>query len=305
MKDSKTMRLSTLCALMTAGALQFAAPAAHAQRAFDSAEAAVKALIAAAAADDEAALIDIFGSAHRSVVATADKSDDRDARQRFAKAAEQYRVLRTEKDGRVTVLVGAQAWPLPIPLVQAAGTWKFDAAAGAEEMVNRRVGANELATIDALAAYGAAQRQYAAKPRGKSEVRQFAQRISSTPGRMDGLYWEADPAKGEEPSPFGPLVKDPSGRDRGDPYHGYYFKILKAQGAAAPGGRYSYVINGNMVAGFAMIAWPAEYGVTGAKTFIVNHYGIVYEKDLGPKTATTARAITEYNPDKTWTRVAD
>lgn len=300
------MPIRTLTAALLAGALQLAAPHALAQaggpRTFESAEAAVKALIAAAASNDETALVDIVGSSHRAVVATADKSDDLAARKRFAQAAEQYRVLRTEKDGRVTLLVGTDAWPLPIPLVQAGGRWQFDAKAGAEEIVNRRIGANELSTIDALLAYGAAQRQYASKPRGNTEVRQFAQRIASTPGRKDGLYWEADAAKGEELSPFGPLVRD---THRGDPYHGYYFRILKAQGPAAPGGRYNYVINGNMIAGYAMIAYPAEYGVTGAKTFIVNHYGTVYEKDLGPKTASIARGITEYNPDKSWTRATD
>ena len=298
------MQVQKLTGMLFGCILYAAAWPVLAQRTFDSPEAAAKALVAAAAADDEAALVDIFGAKHRDVIATTDKAQDRENRTRFAQAAKQYQLLRPEKDGRVTLLVGHDAWPLPIPLVQTGGAWRFDTAAGAEEMINRRIGANELAAIEALNVYVGAQRQYASKPRDNTNVRQFAQRFASAPGKKDGLYWEADASKGEEPSPFGPLVKD-AGRARGDPYHGYYFKILKGQGAAAPGGRYSYVINGRMVAGYALIAYPAQYRISGVKTFIVNHYGDVYEKDLGPKTAQIAAAISEYNPDKTWSLVAD
>ena len=301
----KRMQVQRLTGVLLGCILYAAAWPVLAQRTFDSAEAAAKALVAAAAADDEAALVDIVGAKYRDVVSTTDKAQDRENRTRFAQAAAQYQLLRPEKDGRVTLLVGPDAWPLPIPIVQTAGAWRFDTAAGAEEVINRRIGANELAAIEALNVYVGAQRQYASKPRDNTNVRQFAQRLGSTPGKKDGLYWDADASKGEELSPFGPLLKDAAGRTRGDPYHGYYFRILKGQGAAAPGGRYSYVLNGRMVAGYAMVAYPAQYRVSGVKTFIVNHYGDVYEKDLGPKTAEIAASMSAYNPDKTWSLVAD
>jgi hypothetical protein len=291
--------------MLCAATLPALAQAPGAQRTFDSPEAAAKALVAAAAADDEAALVDIFGAKYRGVIVTADKVQDRENHARFAQAAAQYQLLRAEQDGRVTLLVGADAWPLPIPLVQTAGAWRFDTAAGAQEIVNRRIGANELAAIEVLTFYGNAQRQYASKPRDNTNVRQFAQRLASTPGKKDGLYWDADASKGEELSPLGPLLKDAAGRKRGEPYNGYFYRILKGQGAAAPGGHYSYVINGRMVAGYALIAYPAEYRISGVKTFMVNHYGVVYEADLGPRTSQIGAAIPDYNPDRTWKVVSD
>jgi Protein of unknown function (DUF2950) len=275
------------------------------QRVFDTPEDAVKALVAAAKANDEGALVEIFGTKHRELIGTVDKARDRETRTRFAGAAEEYQLLRKEDDGRIMLVVGAEAWPFPIPLVKAGSGWRFDTEAGAEELLNRRIGANELAAIHTLRAFVDAQRQYAAKPRQGGDVRQFAQRVRSTPGKRDGLYWDADPAKGEEPSPIGPLLPDAASRQPGAPYDGYYFKILTRQGPAAPAGRYSYVINGRMIAGFAMVAFPAEYGETGVKTFIVNHYGVVYEKDLGPRTVSIAKAMTEYNPDSTWSAVTE
>jgi hypothetical protein len=279
--------------------LAFAQPAA-AQRVFDTPEAAVQALVAAAKADDETALVEIFGAQHRDVVVTSDKVQDRERHALFVRAAAEYQLLRAENDGRVTLLVGAEAWPLPMPLVKSGAGWHFDAAAGAEEIINRRIGRNELSAIEVLRFYVDAQRQYAAKPRDGTRVRQFAQHLGSTPGKKDGLYWDADASTGEELSPFGPLVKNASSRRRGSPYNGYYYKILKSQGPAAPAGRYNYVINGRMIAGYALVAYPADYGNSGVKTFIVNHYGDVYEKDLGPNTARRAAAITEYNPDSSW-----
>jgi len=165
-------------------------------------------------------------------------------------------------------------------------------------VVKRRIGENELTAISVLRAYVAAQRQYAAEPRDDTGVRQFAQKVQSAPGKKDGLYWPAK--EGEEPSPAGPAIEGPK-----TPYAGYHFKILTAQGAAAPAGKFSYVINGRLIAGFAMVAWPADYGKTGVMTLVVNHYGDVYQKDLGPDTAKLAGAINEYNPDKTWSKVAD
>jgi Protein of unknown function (DUF2950) len=286
-------------------AAAFAVLAQSPQRSFASPEDAAKALVAAAAADDDAALVAIFGDRHRDVIDTPDKIQARESRARFARAAGAYQLLRREADGRVTLLVGTEAWPLPIPLVQSGGAWRFDTVAGAEEIVNRRIGANELAVIEVINYYPGAQMRYASEPRDGGNVRQFAQRLASSAGKKDGLYWPADDAKGEEPSPFGPLITDASERSGGEPYHGYYFKVLKGQGPAAPGGRYSYVVNGRMVAGYALVAYPARYDVTGVTTFIVNHYGVVYQKDLGPKTVELARAMKEYNPDKSWQPVPD
>ena len=304
MQAMSILRALSSWLIMAATLAAFAQPAA-AQRTFDTPEAAAKALVAAAKADDENLVVEIFGAKYRNLIVTSDKLQDSERLARFARSAAEYQLLRAEADGRITLVVGADAWPLPIPLVKSGAGWQFDAAAGAEEMINRRIGGNELAAIEALRFYGDAQRQYAAKPRDGTKVRQFAQLLRSSPGKKDGLYWDADPSKGEELSPFGPLIKDAASRQRGVPYNGYYFRILKKQGPAAPAGRYNYVINGRMIAGYALIAYPADYGDSGIKTFIVNHYGDVYEKDLGPETAQRAAAITEYNPDSTWTLVPD
>ncbi len=276
-----------------------------AQRVFNSPEAAVDALVAAARTDDQAALVEIFGAKYRDLIGTVDKARDRELRARFAKAAEEYRLITPEPNGSVTLVVGFEAWSFPIPLVKEGSGWRFGTETGIEEVINRRIGENELAAIETLRAYVDAQRQYAATPREGTKVRQFAQKIRSAPGKRDGLYWDADPAKGEEVSPAGPLIRDPGTRVPGAPYNGYYFKILTRQGADAPAGRYNYVINGRMIAGFAMIAYPADYGKTGVMSFLVNHYGVVYQKNLGPKTGTIARGMTEYNPDATWKEVAE
>lgn len=285
--------------------LSAAAQMSAGQRAFDSPESAAKALVAAARANDERALVEIFGVKHRDLVGTVDKTRDRENRTRFVEAADAYQVLRPEDEGKMTLVVGYEARPFPIPLVKQGSTWRFDTDAGREELLNRLIGANELEAIDTLRAYVDAQRQYASKPRDGTKVRQFARKIRSSPGKKDGLYWNADPAKGEDLSPIGPLIRDGSGREPDDPYNGYHFKILTRQGSAAPAGRYNYVINGRMVAGFAMVAFPADYGKTGVKAFIVNHYGIVYERDLGPNTEKIAVAMAEYNPDLLWKEVED
>lgn len=271
-----------------------------AQRAFETPEAAAQAVVEAAKANDENALIDIFGAKYRSLVATVDHVANRENREKFARAAAEHLVLRPDGNDKVIIVAGFQAWPMPIPIVRQGASWHFDAAAGGEEILNRRIGRNELAAIELLRAYVAAQRQYASKPRDGSRVRAFARKVASSPGKRDGLYWPADPGKGEEMSPFGPLVRDPDKRKASEPYNGYYFKILTRQGAAAPGGPYSYIINGRMVAGYAMVAAPAQYGQTGIKTFIVNHYGDVYESDLGPDTLKKLGAMTEYNPTSKW-----
>jgi hypothetical protein len=273
---------------------------APAQRVFETPVEAAKALVAAAQTGENAPLLEIFGTKHRDLIGTADAARDRELRARLAKMAEERQRLRVNDDESVTMVVGDEAWPFPIPLVKTDAGWRFDTDAGIEEVVNRRIGENELTAIATLRAYVDAQRQYAAEPRDGTEVRQFAQKVQSSPDKKDGLYWPTDATKGEEPSPAGPEIKDSK-----TPYAGYYFKILTAQGAAAPAGNYSYIINGRLIGGFAMIAWPIDYGKTGVMTLLVNHYGDVYQKDLGPKTATLAAAISDYNPDKTWSKVAD
>jgi len=307
MKTTRTVMtiriLSFFAALLFAGAAAIAATPDG--RAFATTDEAVKALIAALKANDDKALVEIFGERNKDLIVTTDKAASTEYRQKAVKAFEEYLLQQKNADGSITLVIGGNGWPMPIPLVKDGSGWRFDTDKGADEIINRRVGENELNAIEVMRAFPGAQRQFAAKPRDGSNVRSFARRILSTEGKQDGLYWTSDPAKGEEASPFGPLVADGAKRDRGDPYHGYYFKILTGQGPSAPGGKYSYVINGRMVAGFALVAWPADYASSGVKTFIVNHYGDVYQKDLGANTAATAKAMTEFNPDKTWTKTTD
>jgi Protein of unknown function (DUF2950) len=202
--------------------------------------------------------------------------------------------------------VGDDGWPFPAPLVKKGDQWAFDAAAGREEVVNRRVGANELAAIQTLLAVVDAQRSYASADPDRNGIANYAAKFISTPGKKDGLYWETK--AGEAQSPLGPLVGAASAQGykastKPQPYHGYLFRIIAAQGKGAPGGAYDYRVKGRLFGGFAVVAYPASYGLSGVKTFIVNHDGIVYEKDLGPATATTAAAMSAYNPDKTWEKV--
>ena len=231
------------------------------QRAFETPDEAAKAFVAALKTGENAPLVEIFGAKHRDLIGTVDAARDRELRGRLAKMAEDRQRLRVNEDGSVTMVVGYEAWPFPIPLVKTDAGWRFNTDAGFEEVLKRRIGENELTAIATLRAYVEAQRQYAAEPRDGTEVRQFAQKLQSSPGKKDGLYWPADASKGEQPSPGGPEIKDSK-----TPYAGYYFKILTAQGATAPGGKYSYIINGHLIGGFAMIAWPADYGKTGVMT---------------------------------------
>jgi hypothetical protein len=204
--------------------------------------------------------------------------------------------------------VGEQAWPFPIPIVKTDGGWFFDTEAGKEEILNRRIGTNELATLNVVRACVEAEREYASRDRDGSGVLKYAQRFSSHPDSKDGLYWSPD--LDGEVSPLGPLVADAQsegyglqtkdGKSKPQPFHGYYFKILTRQGKHAPGGAYNYIINGNMIGGFALVAWPAEYGRSGIMTFIVNQQGRIYQKDLGPNTGRIAPAMKRYDPDSTW-----
>jgi hypothetical protein len=277
---------------------------------FASDEAAMNALLTAVKAEDHDQVHQILGPAWKELV-SGDKVQDGNAFKEFAQhAAEQTRLQK--KDATTSIIyVGKQDWPFPIPIAQTAdGKWFFDTEAGKAEILARRIGANELYTIEVCRDYVLAQRQYGSKDRDGSGVLKYAQRILSTPGKMDGLYWSVNP--GQEQSPFGPLMaqaemegyEQASGHPH-EPYHGYHFRILKQQGSAAPGGKYDYVINGNMIAGFALLAFPAEYESSGIMTFIVSHQGNVYQKDLGPDTKKLAQQMTEYNPDDSWTLVKD
>jgi hypothetical protein len=305
--NSGSRRLGTIVALVL-GALATAWPAhaapAEAQMRFGTPEAAVEVLLTALKSSDDGSLTALFGAEYADRLLSKDKAAAREDRTRLYEAAQKRWTLRKDTADRAVVLIGPDAWPFPIPLARSGTEWRFHTAEGVEEIVNRRIGRDELNAITVCRFYLAAQRQYASKIRDASDVRKFAQRLASTPGHQDGLYWDSAVANGEE-SPFGPHVAEflKSGRKPGEPYYGYYFRILTRQGSHAPGGRYTYVINGNMIAGFALVAFPAEYGNSGIMTFLVSHHGKVYQKDLGPRTTAIVKAMQEYNPDATWTEV--
>jgi hypothetical protein len=301
----KTGILRVALALLLASVLGHAAAQ---QRTFATPEAAVDAFAAALKANDDAQMVNLFGAKHRDLVGTGDPAYDARLRADVAAAIAAFRVLDERGADRRVLLMGPQAHPFAIPLVREGGVWRFATEQGVEELINRRVGANERNAIYVMRSYVAAQRQYASVDRDHDGVLQYARKLMSGPGKQDGLYWPADAAKGEELSPFGPLIADSAGdpatRKRGDPYQGYHFRILTAQGKNAPGGAYSYLINGRMIAGFAMVAYPHDYGNTGVMTFIVSHNGKVYEKNLGPQTEAIASKMTTYDPGAGWREVA-
>ena len=279
------------------------------QQTFATPEAAVSALIDAFKADDEAALISIFGEQHKRLVVSPDQAENAALRAKALARLQAWHVLEETGPDRRTLLIGDDAWPVPIPLVREQGAWRFATELGEDEIINRRIGANEREAIIVLRAYLDAQRQYASRDRNGDEVLEYAQKLGSTAGRHDGLYWPADEAKGEEASPFGPLIAASAdylkGHQAGDAFHGYHFRILTRQGKSAPGGAFSYVINGRMIAGFALIAYPAQYGESGVMSFIVSNNGKIYQKDLGAATAKAAARIREFNPDASWKAIDD
>lgn len=275
------------------------------ERTFDTPEEAMTALVDAIKADDRKALLAILGPEGRALVSSGDEVADRNAREKFVAAYERAHRIKGG-GGKMTLYVGDDDFPLPIPLVPEAHLWRFDAAAGKEEILNRRIGRNELDAIQTCLAVVDAQLEYYSEDRNADGLREYAPRFGSTPGKRDGLYWQTKPD--EKLSPLGPLVvqAQTAGYRPGEkaaPYHGYYYRILTAQGPDAPGGAYSYLAHGRMIGGFALVAFPAQYGVSGVMTFIVNQDGVVYQKDLGPNTPTLARATKEFNPDKTWKKV--
>ena len=280
-------------------------PVDAAQQRFASPEEAVRALIDAIKAGNQKTLLDILGPGARPLVYSGDAVADRNAGQRFV--AEYDRAHRLEGGGgKVTLYVGQDDFPFAIPLVPDGPVWRFDTRAGAEEILNRRIGKNELNAIQVCLAYVDAQREYYSEDRNADGVREYAQRFISTSSTHDGLFWETKP--GEKPSPLGLLVAQAQAEGygpgtRGAPYHGYFYRILSAQGPAAPDGAYDYMAHKRMIGGFALVAFPAQYGVSGVMTFLVNHEGVVYEKDLGPDTAAIARGMKQFNPDTTWKKV--
>ena len=285
-----------------------AAPAKSRQETFPSPEAAAQALVDALGKNDRGRLSAIFGPGSDAVISSGDDVADRAARSRFIKEYADRNTLEKAGEDKVILQVGNDDWPFPIPIVRNGSAWRFDTAAGKEEILNRRIGANELRVIELLDAYVAAQREYASRDRRGDGVYAYAQRIASTPETKDGLYWKA--REGEEPSPLGPLAAE-AGREgyarkggsrNAAPFHGYYFRILKGQGKHAPGGSYSYIVRGNMILGFAMVAYPARYGSSGIMTFLVNQDGVVYQKDLGKNTAKAADGMRTYDPDSSWKR---
>lgn len=278
------------------------------QETFDTPKAAVEALMAALKADSDPAMIAIFGEQHKNLVISSDRAATSATRARILAAMQTTYSLREVGADRRVLVIGDEAWPAPIPLVRAGDRWRFATELGADELANRRVGANERNAIHVLRTYVDAQRAYAAKDRDGDGVLQYAQKLASSTGKQDGLYWPADTAKGEEASPFGPLVAESApyraGHAAGDPYRGYHFKILTRQGKAAPGGAYNYLINGRMLAGFAMVAYPAVWDQTGVMTFMVNQNGEVYQKDLGKNSTAIGAQMTSFDPGPGWKHVA-
>jgi hypothetical protein len=292
------------------------------QSTFSSPDDALQALVSAAKDKDRAALGKVFGPDYDKLL-TGDEVEDSKDLDAFSSAASESAQLQKVNDSKFVVTVGQDNWPTPIPIVQKDGKWLFDTKAGLEEALNRKIGENELSAIATCRAYAVAQWEYYTEGDwDRDGVAEYAQRLYSTPGKHDGLYWET--SEDDKPSPlgklvaaaraegYGPKAETPDAAGKGGaqekeavseeraPYHGYYFKILTRQGSAAPGGRYGYVINGNMIAGYAVVAYPDKWGSSGVMTFIINQQGRVYEKNFGPSTAKVAAAMTEYNPDPSW-----
>jgi len=277
------------------------------QKAFATSEEAVSAFVNALKDNNNKELLTIFGADANELISSGDEVADQQRREMFVNAFDEQHKIEPEGD-KLVLVVGKNDWPFPIPLVKLAEQWIFDTAAGKEEILNRRIGNNELSTIQVMLAIVDAQREYAMKDREGDGLLKYAQKFKSDPGKKNGLYWETK--EGEEPSPLGDLSAGArrEGYFKGtssegpQPYHGYFYRILTAQGANAVGGAFDYIVKGKMIGGFAVVAYPAEYGNSGVMTFIVNHDGVVYQKDLGEDTEQEAQAIKLFDPDKTWTK---
>jgi len=301
-----------LAALISAPLFALAAPAtpaeaksAGAQR-FQTPDDAAKALLEAVRSDDRNQITTVFGSDGAELLSSGDEIEDKNNRSNFITLAQEKMAVEKIGEGRAIIHAGNTDWPFPIPLVKHGDSWQFDADQGRQEILNRRIGRNELSALGVIRGYVEAQFDYANSDRDGDGVSEYAQKLMSEPGKFDGLFWE--PEDGQPQSPLGPLVAEASAKgykvkgasEKPSPYHGYYYRILTRQGGNVPGGKYDYIINGNMIAGFALVAFPAEYGSSGIMTFVVNHQGKIFQKDLGPKTAEIAAKMMEYNPDSKW-----
>jgi hypothetical protein len=300
----RLMMVLIVC-LMSTGSVAIAAGAR--QKSFLSPEEAVQALLDAAKNNNTQSLLQVLGPEAQSFINTGDAVSDRASRARFVQAYEEAHALVQSGDTKAILQIGKDAWPFPIPLVKSSTSWRFDSKAGKEEILNRRIGRNELDVIQVCLAYVDAQREYYMRNPQHVALLQYASKFVSTKGKRDGLYWET--TADEPPSPLGALVAQARREgykrtaSKPIPYHGYYYKMLTGQGPKAPGGAYDYVVRGQMLGGFAMVAYPAQYGSSGIMTFIVNHDGVVYQKDLGPNTTAVAQSMTKFNPDETWKKL--
>jgi len=295
-----------VAAWMAAIVILASASVASAQQSFKTPEDAVEALVSATKDNWPKGVIAVLGPDGADIVSSGDKVADEAIRQKFLAAYEAKHQVTKEGDDKAVMIIGPEDFPFPIPLSRKDGAWRFDTAAGRVEILYRRIGRNELDAIQSCLAYVDAQNEYAQKDRTGAGVATYAQRIVSTAGKKDGLYWPA--AQGEDASPLGELVAQATAQGYAVgggriPFHGYYFKILTEQGRAAPGGELDYVVRGKMIGGFALVAYPAEYRNSGVMTFIINHAGIVFQKDLGERTAKLAERMTSFNPDQTWKKV--
>jgi hypothetical protein len=288
----------------------FAADAAGKQKEFASAEQAVKAFETALKSNDNKELEAIFGPDTKKLIYSGDPVADRQRREKFIAAFDKKNGLIRE-DGRTVLIVGEKGWPFPIPLVRKGDQWFFDTKAGEEEILNRRIGENELSTIQTMLAIVDAEREYAMRNAEGNAPPAYAEKFMSDPGKENGLYWQTK--GGEKPSPLGALVADARAEGyvkaevnkKPVPFHGYYFRMLRKQGKHAPGGAYDYIVIGKQIGGFAVVAYPAEYGNSGVMTFMVNHDGVVYQKDLGSNTEKIAASMKAFDPDKTWQKVEE
>lgn len=302
------MQILVTLLILAAAAQAACAHTAH-QQDYASVEDAVEALVTAAQSDDTHALLQVLGSEAEPAVDSGDPVQDKNARERFLQAYATEHTLDSSAEGATTLQVGSDKWPFPFPLVRSNGRWRFDTSAGTQEIVNRRVGANELSTIQSCLAFVDAEREYYARNPQQDSLLQFSQKLVSSEGRKDGLYW---PTTGDEPpSPLGERFARArsegyfkEGASKGEPFRGYIYRLLASQGPNAAGGAYSYLVRGKMIGGFALIAFPAEYGSTGVMSFIVSHDGVVFSKDLGPDTHEAAMAIESFDPDQSWKREA-
>ncbi|MET4326858.1 hypothetical protein ABIB80_002684 [Bradyrhizobium sp. i1.15.2] len=300
MMSFKSLHRVALPAIM---ALALMSSPSRAQQSYPTPEDAAAALAAAVKSGPDRAILKVLGSAAEDIVSSGDEVADADIRQRFTSMYEAKHSIKAEGNKKATLVLGPDDFPFPIPLVNTRTGWEFDTAEGRIEVLYRRIGRNELDAIQTSLAFVDAENEYADKDRGEG-IGVYAQRIVSSAGKKDGLFWRDD----NDQSPLGALAAQASAEgykpeEGAAPYHGYYFRILKGQGSNAPGGALNYVVKGKMIGGFALAAWPAEYGNSGVMTFLVNHAGVVYQKDLGPRTEVLVSRMTAFDPDQTWKKV--